>query len=828
MFDLKRQYVDYYSYFRTIQSGENNVYYSFSTTLGSGILGFCAYYLTSPFLVLLSLFPSEAMPLGVSVVICLKLMLAAFIMNLFLQRFVIRPGSFSIFDLDYITVHLCALSWAFSGYLFAHSMNMMWIDVIILFPLVVWSLENILCHNRKFPFAACLFAILILNYYISYQILLFVAIWTILRLIVSKDPHPVKQILRVFSATLTGVLLAAFILVPTALELMNSPKDISQLGLRLTGSNLSLPAVLSKIVSVSYDYQEPIQGYPQIYCGLLLVLLLILYFADSGIERRRRVGMFCMFAVLMISFCLDILNLIWHAGMEPSGHPYRQAFIWVFLMICCSAKELSVIRSSVTIPKVMGASGFVVLVLILAYTGRYDHITTRTILVNVLLLAVYFALLSFLAIERKSSHKLFAVIVPLLMLVNTMDLALNSLYTYSFQSIKEETASYYSAEISAGRKAVGYVKKNDSSFYRMESLNPRQQNDALQYGYNGVTHYSSAGMIYVRYFLQKLGFNDDGLFTSYGHDNTVAADSLLGIRYVLNDGTYPSHHIYNKIYEGDTRVYGNPYALPVAIETTGYDLSGITGPEGEEPCTSMEHVPAGNPFVVQEEMYSRLLGKEISLFRNADYTGTELMSDGKSYYHEYTVKPVADGELFMYLDGLVGAREGLSIYKNGGYLSTYGNLSSLKIINLGYMKAGDTVDIRVQGEETSNYGIPVFVTEDVDSLGEACGLLIEREGQIKKVSSSHLKITIDGCDGVFLTIPWESGWNVKVDGKKVEPVPVYDSLMYIPIEGGGDTHRIDMVFIPDGIFAGLFLTVIGLIHLLYLAHKEFRVPIIRK
>ena len=59
MYDLKRQYADYYAYYRTILSGKNNVFYSFSTTLGSGTIGFFAYYMTSPFIMLLSLFSRD-------------------------------------------------------------------------------------------------------------------------------------------------------------------------------------------------------------------------------------------------------------------------------------------------------------------------------------------------------------------------------------------------------------------------------------------------------------------------------------------------------------------------------------------------------------------------------------------------------------------------------------------------------------------------------------------------------------------------------------------------------------------------------------------------
>ena len=150
MFDLKRQYVDYYAYLRTVYSGKNSVFYSFNAALGSGTLGFFAYYLTSPFLLILSLFDRSIIPLGITIVIGIKLMLAAVIMDLFLQRFIVDVNGISPTVTRNATVYIGAVSWAFSGFLFAHSMNMMWMDVVMLLPLYIWSLDRLFRENNCF------------------------------------------------------------------------------------------------------------------------------------------------------------------------------------------------------------------------------------------------------------------------------------------------------------------------------------------------------------------------------------------------------------------------------------------------------------------------------------------------------------------------------------------------------------------------------------------------------------------------------------------------------------------------------------------------------
>ena len=821
MYDLKRQYVDYDAYLKTILRGENNIFYSFSTTLGSGMLGFVTYYLSSPFLLILALCPQKMLPMGISIIICLKLMLASFIMDLFLQRHVSGCIKESLFGKKSVGIILCSVSWAFSGYLFAHSMNMMWTDVIILFPLLVWALENLLEYNRKVPYIICLSAMLLLNYYITYQVLLFTALWTIMRIIVRKDKKPLHQIFKVFLSTILPVCIGAFFLLPTALELANSPKDITQLGLTLNGNNLIIRDVFSKLPTLAYDYIEARFGYPQLFCGVLLIILTMLYFLDNKRSKRERAGMFIMFCIMLVSFCRDILNLIWHAGMEPSGHPYRQAFLWVFMMILCSSYAITDMPDTLSLPKLLTVIALTALLFFEVIRKRYDHVSVYTFYANVALLIIY-GILLIAYVLLKNNKALPCILITFAMLfVNMGDLGINAVYTYIYQSMNSEKMSDYSDIVSRTAEAVGYLSSTDNSFYRTENLNPRQQNDAMQYGYNGITHYSSAGMTYVRYFLQRLGFNDDNLYTHYGHDNTETADSLLGIKYILSDDMYSAHPDYEKIYDGDEKIYRNPYALGVAVGINGFDLDSISSPYGMVSSDSMENVPELDPFSLQEEIYSRLTGTKVSVFENAMVFQSERTSENDKWYIEYKASPNTPGEVYFYLDGLIGKYESLMLYINGEFVTTYGNAACLKILNLGYMNPGDEITLRVYTENADDsQGTAYIVTERTDALKQAFEKISDNACTVEKLSSSHIKILTGDYEGVFLTIPCEKGWSFTLDGKKVTPTAIYDSLTFIPISEKGDSHTIEMTFIPEGLWIGLAISLAGIAALVYMIIKE--------
>ena len=823
MFDLKRQYVDYYAYLRTVYSGENSIFYSFNAALGSGTLGFFAYYLSSPFLLILSLFDRSVIPLGITVVIGLKLMLAAFIMDLFLQRFITEVTGVLPTETGNVAGYLGAISWAFSGFLFAHSMNMMWIDVVMLLPLYIWSLDRLLKEGRKLPYIVTLLFMLLLNYYITYQVLFFTVFWTIADLVVRREKRPFVQIGRLIFSGLVSALCSAVIMVPTFLELLDSPKDVTLLGMKLTGNSLKPLDVFSKLPTMSYDYIEARFGYPQLFCGVLALFLILLYFASKEISLREKLGYLALFCVFAISYGVDIINVIWHAGMEPSGHPYRQTFMCVFIMIICGCRAFSYLEKELSPIKVLAISAVLLAFLLLIRRGGYDHFSDYTWYANLGLIAVYMAVLftlTFVLLRKKAV----SVILMALLFVNIADLSANAAYTYALQSLKCDNAAHYKEVTSKTQAAVEAVKslEDDGILYRMENLNPRQQNDAFQYNYYGVTQYSSAGLVYVRYFLQRLGFNDDGLNTHYGHDNTQSMDSLLGIKYILSDDTFPVHQGYELIIDDREKVYRNPYALSAGLSTNGFDLSGICDPDDNEPEASMERVPKKDAFMLQEDIYSRLLGKEVSLFIKARVEQSEMYTVEDKPRYDYKVRAERDGELYFYLDGLINAGESLSVFVGDEFLTTYGNAACVKILNLGYHKAGDEVLVSVQGEnEDDNFGTAVFVTEDTKALEAAYNELSARNCIVKvRPFRSEMTVTVpEGADGLFLTVPYESNWRITANGKKTQALCVYDSLTYIPINEAGEV-TIRMKYISSGLWLGVGLSLIGLFLLVYVEISE--------
>ncbi|MCQ2081919.1 MAG: YfhO family protein [Lachnospiraceae bacterium] len=787
MYDMKRQYVDYYSYLRTVLFGKNDLLYSFSTTLGAGMVGFEVYYLSSPFLLLLCLIPQAYIPLGVTFIIGVKLYLAAAIMSIYLQRTVGSEHS--------IVSIIGGVTWGFSSFIFAHSMNMMWIDVVILFPLIIWAIEELIENKNRIFYIVILSLILYLNYYITYQIIVFLFLWTLFFFFVRRPQNPFRAIGRIIYSSLLSAGIDAALLIPTALELFNSPKDIGQLGLSLNGNNLIIRDVFSKLPSCSYDYIEARFGWPQVFCGVLFIILTLLYFLDNHRKLKERIGTLVLFGILLFSFCNDAVNLFWHAGMEPSGHPYRYAYMWIFLMVLSSSKAMAD-RDIISFRKTIISFAIVAVMFYEVLRIRYDHISSMTIYLNWALLATYFIIgIVYIFVLKKNLKKGTLAILILVGLIQTSDLGLNASYTYHWQSVNNNSMKAYVETINATKNTIDKIKAMDDGFYRMENYNPRQQNDAMQYDFKGVTHYSSAGMTYVRYFLRDLGFNDDGLYTHYGFDNTVTMDSLLGIKYLVSDGTHRMHPSYEKIIDDNVSAYKNPYALSVAIGVNDFNVDVIDDED---------------PFDYQERIYSSLLGEKINIFKKADFKMTEDTKDDVVFRH-YAINPSIDGELYMYLADLENVEQGLVVYINGELYTGYGNASSYKVLNLGYYSKDDTVLIDIEADtKDPTFGEELFVTEDLSVLEDAYNTVNLRSLDIEEISSSHLKINTEKYDGIFTTISFEEGWRILANRYPEKPMMLYDALLYIPLDDINDVNVVDLKFTPKGLITGIMISIISI------------------
>lgn len=832
VYDMNRQYIDFYSYYKSIIFGQNNLFYSFGISLGAQSIGFYTYYLSSPFLILSLFFDEAHIPEAITLMIGLKLVLAGAGVSLFMTH--VQDTSNNE-NKSYWPVLLLSICYAFSSFGVSNSINPMWLDVFYIMPVFIWMTDRLLFEKKRNLYIVSLALMIMFNYYIAFMVCIFTVIWTLFRSLSTpcrygdSDQYTLSvksfagSILNIGLCSVWAVAIDCVMLIPTVLELANSPKDISVLGLNYNNNNLGIDVILSKTMFGAYDVYQTIWGTPLIYAGTVVGILTILYFLNREIKINEKIGIAVMMFIFLISFLRDSINMIWHAGMEPSGYPYREAFMFVLICLFCAIRCIGNMNNGTNAVKVISAFVIMAVIDILVFLTckRFEYVNEKMLAANLGLIVIVTVVL--LVFVSKRNNRIYTVAWVVLLTVTSIELIANSSLIFRLQSALNTTnKTEFSATTSNAKQAFNMIKENDKSFFRMENLSAREQNDPMMFDYNGVTHYSSSGTLYTRDYLMSMGYNDDGLYADYGKNNTCTADTILGIKYLIGKKeTNAIHPQYESVdYSGEYIIKENPNALSVA--SMARNISDIkTDKVADRTNRSFTHVYDESPFEFQENLISDLAGEKADIFVPMDKMeeNTSAGEDGNLNKSIDCVTAI-DGEVYFYIDDIKKYVQNLLIYVDDEYVTYYGNFGCLSVLNLGYHKAGEQIRIYITSDSSeTNFGKIECVSEDFGRLTKLSKLISDRRVEVTRKSSSKLVLKLpekyrdQENAGIVTTIPYDKGWSATSQGKKIMIKEYCNSMMQIDtdeVENG----IIEMSFVPEGFYAGLAISIAAVLLLI--------------
>ena len=739
--DMKQQYMDFYAYYKAVLHGKDGFLYSAHSGLGSNMLGTWTYYLTSPFLIIFALVPERLFPVAVTFMTMLKIAAIGFTTWVFLRVIHVEDvkgsavscpsdqGAF-LSTQDIITL-ICSTAFAFSGWVVGNMTNSMWLDAVIVMPLFAAAYVKVLRYygekdnaydsdNSKnikgihvysqrpiIYLLLSVMALLYANYYIGAMILLFAGIFTGI-LFVSKEIH-IKEALRLLEGVVLGIVCDLWFLIPAFMSLAGSNKDHSGKSadafarfLPLSSAqeiSLSPIILISKLFSGSYDSIEIMEGLPNIYFGTALLIIVIMFFFNSRIALKKRIIAGASLFTLVLFFCDKHLNILAHGGTQPYGYLYRYSFLFSFACIILAYEELMNLREHNVC---LFASLFLTLILLLiAWKSGSRFMTSKIVVINVAIVLAT-AVIIWLIIREHKNKKVSKYALILLGFILIADLSFNFIKVYASSSMMARSVSEYSSKAATIEADLNYIRENGDDSYRIVSLAPMTPNESLHFDYKGVTSYNSLLQIENRLLLYRMGFNDNGLYAPYEAGNTRCADALLGIKYIITDGSVkpgPGQRAFTD------NIIENEYVLKDNM---------ITSSDVEELLAIIDD--DDNPFEVQEKIlnyqcsntndYSLLdynnTGDADNSYPQNDndyiivftYAGVNSLSSS-SGSAEYMITPNASGELYFYMNRVNMEERSLQIYVNGEFISMYGNASCQKVIDLGYYEQGEEVSLQI-------------------------------------------------------------------------------------------------------------------------------------
>ena len=840
--DLNGQYVYFYEALRNAVYGQMSMIYSFCRALGGEFMGIYAYYVASPFSYLVALFPQERILDALLIIFLMKTGIAGFNFGFYLHR-----TSKKINKLSIITF---SILYSLTTYAVIHQHNSMWIDAMMWLPLLTLSIEELIKNFKYKRFVILLALTMMSNFYIGYMVCIYVAAYFFYYYFSRnekwlnnphKEPHHFRRsFLRIAGASALGIGIS-MVVVATAYYSLQFGKNTFSTPNFTPSLRFDFMDFLTKFLPGSYDTVRP-EGLPFVYCGVITLLLLPVYFLSKKFSSREKAlsAAFIMFFVM--SFFISTFDLIWHGFQKPNWLNYRYSFMLCFFLIVLAYRGYEEIQHAKTGTIVTTGSLWLLFICVAqkfefhSYVERIDGTIQfdqplkdiETVWFSAICFIAFMIILC-MAIKSRSKQTI-SLIVCIFVCLEVFCNGICSCVEFGDDVIYSSYSSYNDF-ISAIRPVTDELLEEDTGFYRFEKNAHRKYCDNMALRIRGLTNSTSTLNRSTITFLHQLGYASKSHWSKY-LGGTPVNDSLLGIKYVLANEKN-SQTLYYENAGGSVTTYGNteytyyrnPYALSIAYGVSDalldFDLS-----------------DGYNPFVRLNGLYGAILGDDEApeIFKAISFgsdgietTNCDVSTIAGHYKYapqssstdcivSYTITVAEDGEIFFYLPSEY-PRE-VSIRVNGKKPSdsdTFYGGESDRIVSLGTFEKGDTVKLSMTLKGDVLYvkqNVDMFYYIDMDVFEGAISRIAETQMTVSDGwTDSYLPGTLTTTQDsqlIMTTLAYDSGWKVTVDGKRVDTVEALDGVVAFTVDTAGE-HEIVMKYRPTALTLGLTITVLSII-----------------
>lgn len=191
-----------------VKSG--NIFWSWTTDLGANFIGSYSFYLLgSPFFWLTIPFPNSFVPYLMGPLLILKFGCAALTAYCYIRRF--TRTSYA--------ARLGGLLYAFSGFSVYNIFFNHFHESIIFFPILLLAFEMLITENKRFVFALAVCFCAVTNYFFFFGMVVFTVIYFFVRLCSGAVKVTFKRFLVIVFEAILGLLLSAFLLLPSYLAI---------------------------------------------------------------------------------------------------------------------------------------------------------------------------------------------------------------------------------------------------------------------------------------------------------------------------------------------------------------------------------------------------------------------------------------------------------------------------------------------------------------------------------------------------------------------------------------------------------------------------------
>ncbi len=676
----------------------------------------------------------------------------------------------------------------------------------------------------------------------------------------------IGRIGRYVASMLTGVLISAILFLPTIYELKLGKADGMDwylFGWGLRGNPLELV----------HNYY-PGSGYvwngmgPTVFCGSFALIGALGVFSVSrkaiSLKEKLVYGAFLIVMALMVYW--KPLYLMFSLFKEGTGHTGRYLYLGCFMLIYVAAVFFSNLKD---------ANWKLFMAIVAAYIGVFVLLAVREPLEqeNACVIACVFiavsAVLALIYNKVRGKGLLAGIISAAVVIVCCIEGGYNArIVLDNYISANNAEFESYEAE---GQRLIDSLKEYDDGYYRVTQTMNRDMtlsdttanyDESFCFDYASIGGYTSTPHASQLEFLQKGGYrNEDATPTVVQNTPVIPLDTMLGVKYVLSPYEIKGFTKIDEIESGNGKdVYMNPNALPMmfmagaAIDNFEMrDRKDFTGasemPDREKTNSALKtsDISANtdpesmNPFEYNNYLFGRLTGRkegEVALFKPVEFN----IQDSEEARRYEIQAPSGNYALYGYLPWTERVWGGADIDINGVISMPYSHWNSLDLFYIpdkaeegALSDAGgetegqprvsaernNSVYIELKGYDPGLLKAEVFYALDLDMLSELTSMLKAGKPDHMELENGRVSAKITAKeDGemLFMSIPYDAGWEIRDNGEQISPEVFESSLMTIPLHEG--ENEITMEYHIPMFKIGMLFSAIGILFMIFMIRYD--------
>ncbi|AYM03819.1 hypothetical protein D8911_12815 [Levilactobacillus brevis] len=784
--------------------------YSFSQSLGSVVVPTVAYYLLSPFNLIVIFFSAAQVPVAASIIVMAKIATIAATMTWYLQRHFRTTQRLTV---------VFALAFSFCGFVALNYFDFMWLDSLIILPLVAAGIDRLVIDHRPGMFFGWLLASIVTNYYLGYMTCLFaVGYFSYVLFNWTYEHHAMASEWRgrlgqfALTSVLSG-LSAAVVLLPTALGMLQTAKTTSNaLNLRFL-PEFGLEFFAQFGVGAT-NYTQRLGHAPTVFVSSAIVLLTLSYFVHPHFSRRQKWSAGIFLGFLFLAMWIRTFNTIWHMLQAPAGFPFRNVFFLSFVMVVLAfavwqAEPRRINRywqwglpTIQVVSMVVGVQFIPFMVRLMKGRSvkleKYYASIGQAHWPSIGIAAIYMVLTGAVIFGTQRYWRKW--LVGLLVLTEV-----GGNFILAMRSTPFGNQTAYATAYRQENQQMAQVNDPDGQLYRVQNDNTlinrayaehyNNYNDSLLFNFHGVTAYNSTLNEQTRTTLQKLGLYSDNVRRIGALGLTPLSELLLGVK--------DSVHLTSS----------------GAITTPAKSYNGM----GFAVASALSQVQLGTNALRNQESIMQALRPQAQHY----FAQTKLLKDTVkrvnsvhgvpttyAYHHIMTLRATATGPAYLWSVG--GGTKYTTMVVNGTKIKPSMNANGrATLINLGDFKKGQTITCHF----AATYPVALYKTQVMVLRQAAFNQLLADLRQQKltiHTVPSHFQTKLTGQvkgsqqkSELFLSIPYDTGWQATVNGKRVQPHRLLNGLMGLPIQAGN--NQVTLTYRVPGGRLGLGVSAMSLI-----------------